>query len=402
MARFTYEAITSAGVVVTGKSSEASSQLVVSSLRARGLQPLKVRPVKNRFTVELIRKNKLKDSELLVVVNGLARLLLSGIALEKALEVLISHQNPKKKPFRLVQLLLTYVRDGTSLSKSLESSDMLPSDTAKPLLALVLAGEQSGVLGNNLLQAADMLRARLETRKNIQSALAYPSIIVFVALFTIIFMGAVIAPAFQTMFDDFGRETPVILLGLKGFAEMAPQILLTVALVSLVMRMNDRLDKILREKVGKLVLSIPYTSRLVFQRDIANFSFLLGNLLKGDVELVSALKLSVSGIENQFLAEKIQTSTLAVANGQSLATVFAKINGMPVIFCQLSQIGEVNGTLADMLHQISENLRSELQETLQKVTSLLPVIMIVLLGSMIAGLVASIFGAILDVNDLAF
>jgi len=400
--RFTYEAITSAGVVVTGKSSEPNSQQVVDSLRARGLQPLKVRRAGNRFSFELNRQNKLKDNELLVIVNGLARLLLSGIALEKALEVLISHQNPKKRPYRFVQLLLTYVRDGTSLSTSLESSEMLPRGAAKPLLALVLAGEQSGVLGNNLLQASDMMRTRLETRKNIQSALAYPLIIMFVALFTVIFMGSVIAPAFQTMFEDFGKETPAILVGLKGFAESAPQILLTVAFVGLFMRLNSKLGKTLQTWFGELVLSLPYVSTLVFQRDIANFSFLLGNLLKGDVELVSALKLSVSGIENRVLAEKIQMSALAVADGQSLATVFAKIKGMPIIFSQLSQIGEANGTLAEMLHQISENLRSELQETLQKITTLLPVVMIVLLGSMIASLVASIFGAILDVNDLAF
>lgn len=402
MTDFYYEAITSADAVVTGTSNQTSEQSLLVHLRSQGLRPLKVRRVRQQNLLMAFRRQKtLSKKEFLAVVESLATLLASSVTLERSLEIVAQNEAKNSRTRKLLQQTLSGVRAGHSLADSLMRTGFLEEQSSKTILALVAAGEASGSLSANLRQAADLLAAQLDFEKRIKDALTYPMIVSVTALFTLIFMGAVIAPAFEQLFEGTGRPLPYALLLLMQFSDAVPGLLLALLSMVLLSRTKSAWLAHFRSTAERLALGFPIISPKIVRRDVSSFCFLLAVLLEGGVGLIPALRLSVGGIRNGALSKLVADTIEHVRDGQALSETLGSLPIMPPLFKQLTSVGEENGALAPMLHQISNSFRTSLEDQLERVSAILSPVLICLLGGLVAILMASIFGAILEINDLA-
>lgn len=402
MTRFYYKSISASGQVITGEIEKPNEEEVVRFLRAKGHLPVTIKfKSKSRWSFMRTKNATLNSKELLSVVSGLSDLLESGVSLEEALTILSTGAESSKNQLRFIQHTISEVRGGKNLSSAFVSSKMLPDRSAGPLISLVKAGEKSGQLANNLTQAAALLRSSMEANKKLQSALSYPLVVLFVAFFTLIFMGAVIAPAFRDLFQDLGKELPGTLSLLISFVDLVPLFLVVLLMTVLAGRIQSSLSLKLKDWFSGLLLKLPVISSAVMYNEIANFSFLLANLLNGGVEIVTALRLARDGVTNKIIGKSLEHVSREVENGRSLSVAVLKIDNLPTIFVQMVRIGEANGSLSPMLHRSADILRSDLEEKIERLTAYLPAVLICLLGGVIGLLVSSIFGAILDINDLA-
>lgn len=139
---------------------------------------------------------------------------------------------------------------------------------------------------------------------------------------------------------------------------------------------------------------------IVTRRDMADFCFLLAVMLEGGVSLTEAMQLSASSIRNPKLRQEAMARLERVRSGAPLSA-FSDFKGVPPLLRQLTAVGETNGTLPAMLHQIATNFRSAMQEQLEKFSAVVSPLLILILGGMVGALMASIFGAILEINDLS-
>ena len=73
----------------------------------------------------------------------------------------------------------------------------------------------------------------------------------------------------------------------------------------------------------------------------------------------------------------------------------------PELSLRLIAVGEQSGQLETMLARVAEIYEAALQRQLQRVTSLLTPILTVCIGVVVGGLLLSVMGAIVSVNDLA-
>lgn len=402
MTLYSYKSISNTGELTTGQIERSSEDAVIAFLRTKGHIPVTIKATSQFRWLHFSSKNKaLSLKETLSVASGLSDLLESGISLEEALTILSKETEGSKNQLRLIQHAISEVRSGKSLSSALVGSKMLPERNAGPLISLIKAGEKSGQLSKNLTQATTLLRNNMDANKKLQSALSYPLVVLFVAFFTLIFMGTVIAPAFRDLFLDLGKELPETLGLLISFVDLVPYFLIGLSGVVLASRLETNLALKMREWLGNHLLKIPVISGIIMSNEIANFAFLLANLLQGGVEIVSALRLAREGVKNRVIRSGLEQASNEVENGRNLSIAILKIDNIPSIFVQMVRIGEANGSLSPMLQRSADILRSEIEEKIERLTAYLPAILICLLGGIIGLLVSSIFSAILDINDLA-
>lgn len=402
MTKFHYEALTPADTIVSGTSEQPNRAMLLDHLRLQGLRPLKIRK-KNQYSpiAGFRRQTELSDKDTLSVFQSLSTLLESDVSLEKSLQIVLENEALGTRNAKAVQQALLSVRSGVSLADSFKEAGLLPTHSSKTLLALIVAGEASGSLTANLHQASRLLSTQQAFKKKIGSALTYPMIVTVTALFTLLFMGAVIAPAFQSLFESTGKPLPAALSALTRFSEVAPGILIGLLAAALITKSNKNLGEWLKSFAGRSALKLPFIKSMIVRRDVANFCFLLAALQDGGVNLISALRIAAGGIQNKQIAILIYEKIEAVSDGQSVSGAIGSLSFMPPLFKQLTAVGEAKGALAPMLHQISKNFRTSLEEQLETLAAVLSPALICLLGGLVAVLMASLFGAILDINDLA-
>lgn len=403
MKHYYFEAVATSGELVKAETSQPSQAAVISEIRSRGLRPLSVKAVERHRTTPLFqRASWLTVKELTTVLQSIATLLESRVSLEKTLEIVAETYPVRSRIRNRIEETRRLVQAGQNLSQSIVTAGMVSPSTSRTVGSLIKAGENTGRLGENIGKAADLLSSQLAFEKKLRSALTYPAFVAMASLFTLIFMGSVIVPSFQDLFESAQKPLPTSLALLMDFATVAPPILLVVlTVVGAASRRKKNHHQDAGNRWSELPLKIPFIASIFVRRDMSSFCFLLAVMLEGGVPLTKAMQLSASSIKNQ----KLRRDTLArlekIRAGQPLSSAFSDFKPLPPLFRQLTSVGEANGTLPAMLHQIAAHFRSSMQEQLEKLSAVISPLLILILGGMVGALMASVFGAILEINDLS-
>lgn len=395
--------MSASGELVTAETSQPDESAVIAEVRARGLRPVSIRTVRQvNFAHILKPTSSLSVKELTAVLSSIAALLESQVSLEKSLEIVAENYMRRSRTRNRLEEALRLVQSGQSLSHSLQHAHLIAPSIERTVGSLIKAGENTGLLGENVRKAADLLSSQLEFEKKLRSALTYPALVAMASLFTLVFMGSVIVPSFQELFESAQKPLPVALELLMDFSALAPPILL-VALVVMVLGSRRSKDQHGNAPtwLHDLQLKTPFVAMIVTRRDMADFCFLLAVMLEGGVSLTEAMQLSASSIRNPKLRQEAMARLERVRSGAPLSAAFSDFKGVPPLLRQLTAVGETNGTLPAMLHQIATNFRSAMQEQLEKFSAVVSPLLILILGGMVGALMASIFGAILEINDLS-
>src|SRR5690606_19514199 len=108
-----------------------------------------------------------------------------------------------------IQRLLETVHQDIDQGKSLEEAFTRHAGKLPPLfLSLLRAGEQTGNLPAALRQLTDYTQSLLRLKHRLQTALAYPALLlVFLMLFLGVFVVAIV-PQYAGMYAAFGKSLP--------------------------------------------------------------------------------------------------------------------------------------------------------------------------------------------------
>jgi general secretion pathway protein F len=107
-------------------------------------------------------------------------------------------------------------------------------------------------------------------------------------------------------------------------------------------------------------------------------------------------------LNNRAAAERVESVIGVIKQGGGLSAPMAEVGWLPELAIQMIKLGEESGHLPEMLERVADTYDKEVKITVQRLLALLEPILIVGLGVVIAGIIASIMMAILSVNDLAF
>ena len=408
MPLYAYRAVSPAGEVSTGELEAANESEIVDRLRDQGLMPMRVEAATGGRVAgqaaapkrrRLFAPRRVTRDNLLSITRELATLLRAGLPLDRALEVLIGLA-PTPPVASLLQTIRDEVRGGKSLSQALDAHRAVFS---RFYINIVRAGEAGGALGTVLTRLADTMERTKDLRDSVQSALIYPTILICVAVTSVMVLLVFVVPQFQQTFSQAGKALPlptqiVILFGtaLRKYWWLA--ILLVVSLVWLIRRRLQKPE--VRFRWDGRLLRLPLLGDLLAKVEVARFSRTLATLLANGVTLLSGLAIVRETMNNSVLARALDGVITRLREGKGFGRPLVETGLYPKLATQMILVGEESGRLEEMLNRVADVYDREVQISIKRFLAILEPAMILTLAVLIGGIVFSILLGVMGMSEL--
>src|SRR5918993_753614 len=380
MARYRYKAVNTGGEVATGELEAANEGEIVDRLRDQGLMPMQIAPavgvagtvprggVKRRTS--LFTPKHVTGSQLIAITRDLATLLNAGLPLDRALEMLIGLAITPPIA-ALLQGVRDDVRGGKALSQALDARREVFS---RFYVNIVRAGEAGGALGLVLARLAETMERNRELRENVKSALIYPTILIGVAVVSVVILLIYVVPQFQTTFAQAGKALPLstaIVVAVGTFMrDWWWAVLIGAVLFALWLRGHLKRPRV-RRRWDERVLGMPLVGDLVRKVEVARFARTLSTLLANGVTLLSGLSIVKETMGNSVLADALEGVTARLREGKGFGRPLAETGLYPRLATQMILVGEESGRLEEMLVRVADIFDREVQIAIKRFLAVL-------------------------------
>jgi type IV pilus assembly protein PilC len=373
------------GKTVRGEQRAASENQVMASLRRQGVIPGKIKKRKMRSG------KSIKPKDIAIFTRQLATMMKAGVPLLQSFDI-VGRGNPNPSVTKLLNDIRTDVETGTSLSAGFRKHPMYFDNL---YCNLVEAGEAAGILESLLDRLATYMEKTEAIKSKIKSALMYPTAVVVVAFVVVAVIMIFVIPAFKQVFTSFGADLPAPTLFVMAVSEYFVQWwwLIFGAIgggIYFFMQAWKRNEGVQRF-MDRLLLKVPVFGALIEKSCIARWTRTLATMFAAGVPLVEALD-SVGGASgNSLYSDATTRIQQEVSTGTSLTVAMQNANLFPSMVIQMTAIGEESGSIDHMLGKAADFYESEVDEMVAGLSSLMEPIIIVFLGTIIGGIVVSMY-----------
>ncbi len=404
MPSFAYKGRDSAGKLVEGTVESVSASAVADVLRAQGLTPVAINASAARRAARTwnvtLGTPRVGHIDLLLFSRQMHTLLKAGVPILRALSGLQDAAiNPEMK--RVIGEIRESLQGGRDLSQSMARH---PRVFSPFYLAMVRVGEATGLLEEIFLRLFEHLEFERYMREQVKSALRYPSFVVLAMVIAIVVVNIFVIPAFAKVFAGFGAQLPLmtrILLGTSEFFLAAwPWLLAAAAGAALAFRAWVATSGG-RYAWDRLKLRIPIAGKILHKAALSRFarSFALGT--RSGVPVMQALSNSAQTVDNSYVARAIEGMRENVERGESLLRAAIASAIFTPIVLQMVAVGEESGAVDEMMDEIGDMYRQEVEYELKTLSQQIEPILIVMLGVLVLILALGIFLPMWDLGRVA-
>ena len=156
-----------------------------------------------------------------------------------------------------------------------------------------------------------------------------------------------------------------------------------------------------RPVLDRLVFRLPVLGSLAGMAESSRICRTLGSLLRNGVALQQALSAMQGVARSAVTRQQLSIVAERVSAGTKLVESLRHVTVLDATALQMVQIGEETNALDTMLLHVAQSQETELAQRIERLMTLLTPLLTVALGILFGGLIMSIMGAILDLNDLA-
>jgi type IV pilus assembly protein PilC len=399
MATYVFRAIDLAGSAAKGEVEAASKQAVADQLKSRGLVVVDISDKHASKELNIALFERVKAGDLTVLSRQLATMVASGMTLLRALYVL--EEQTESRPLReAVVGVRKDVEAGLLFSAALERHPKV----FNPLyVAMVESGEMGGRLDEALIRVADQLEKDDSLRRQVKSAMMYPSVIFSFAGIVLIAMVAFLVPVFQKTFEDFGSELPAITKVTVGLSDLVTGkwYLLIGGTAGVVFAFRQwKRSSWGRPQWDTIRLKFPFKIGPVVQRiALARWSRTLSSLIASGVPILQAIEITGKTAGNAVVEKAMAEVMASVKAGGTIAAPLREASVFPAMVCQMVGVGEETGALDTMLAKIADFYEDEVAAAIKGLTSLLEPLMIIVVGAIVGFIVISMYMPLFKVYD---
>ena len=382
---FEYEGKDKNGKIVRGEMRAGGEAMVNASLRRQGILITKVK--KRRVS----GGRAIKQKDIAIFTRQLSTMMRAGVPLIQSFDI-VARGSPNPRLTRLLTDIRSDVETGTSLSAAFRKH---PLHFDALYCNLVEAGEAGGILEALLDRLAIYQEKTMAIKNKIKSALIYPIAVLVVAFVVLAVIMIFVIPAFKDVFTSFGADLPAPTLLVIGMSEFFVKywwaIFGFIGGGTYFFLESWKRSVKMQKAMDRLLLKVPVFGELVNKSAVARWTRTLSTMFAAGVPLVEALD-SVGGASgNAVFAEATEQIQKDVSTGASLTTSMQTTGVFPNMVLQMCSIGEESGSLDAMLGKAAEFYEDEVDEAVKGLSSLMEPFIIVILGTLIGGIVVSMY-----------
>lgn len=420
MPTYNYKAVTRTGLVVRNRVEAPSKQSLMKAIKENDLIPINVeqRSYKSKSVKSKQKKNINNTQELMKNINTtqINRTPQRSMSTKEKIstyfeqtkkitsrDLVVFTQNfylLKKADFNNIHALRTLIEGTENLSLRGIIEDILAGVEAGEnmyttmeyysdifpyiYVNMIKVGELSGSLTNSLQQAVEYLDDTAKLNKKIRGILV-PNIAQFVLLFVLLIVGSLVAiPTIQDIFDELGtaEELPAVTVWFSNFIRGAvdmwyiPLAIIAAIVGAVVAYVNTPKGKY---NFHYFKYKMPIFGNLIFSLDFSRFMKAMLLNLKNGVRIQEALEVSKNVVKNYVMLSMIETSINNILVGSSWIEPFEKSGLCSYMSIEMLKVG-MQTDLPEMMEKLVEYMEIDIDNTLAKITKVLPQVMYVIVG----------------------
>ena len=201
---FIWEGKTRQGAVQKGELAANSKEDVMALLRKQNIQPINVTAKPKQIKLSF-GTPKITDKDIVIFTRQLATMIDAGLPLVQCLDIL-GQQTTAVALAKVVVQVRQDVESGSTFAESLKKH---PKVFDNLYCNMVAAGEAGGILDTILQRLASYMEKFAKIKKQIKSAMIYPSVILFVAISVVSLLMVVVVPMLANIFAEAGQTLPL-------------------------------------------------------------------------------------------------------------------------------------------------------------------------------------------------
>ena len=344
-----------------------------------------------------INNTKIKIKDLIFFITQLSTYLKAGIPLIEALRILErQYKNPKyKKIFKAVIYDLTM---GENFSEAL-----LKQNVAFPklLINMVKTSEMTGELPEVLDDMADYYSESEQTRKQMVTALMYPSLVFVFASGVIIFIMMYVVPQFVEIYKSMDESKipgfTMLVINISNFLK-AYALYLIIGLIALgfLLVYLYKNVKVFRTACQYAAMKSPVMGNTIIYNEVTMFTKTFSSLLSHNVFITESMEVLNKITNNEIYKMLILDTMTNLAKGDKISDAFKDHWAFPLPAYEMLVTGEKTGELPEMMAKVSTYYQELHKQQVARIKTfiepILTVFLTVIVGFIIMAIIIPMFG----------
>ena len=285
---------------------------------------------------------------------------------------------------KTLQAISTDLDEGSSFWRAIQGRGILNASH----IHLAKVGESSGRLSENLKIIADQQKKNKSFHAKLNSALAYPTIILSLTFIIGISVVWFVIPKMAKIFGDMKIDLPLptrVMIGIGDFITGYPFVflgsLLSFALLIIIIFFVPGTKKIGRT----LLFHIPRLNELFREVEVARFGYIMYSLTEAGIPLTEAIQSIEQSADIPSYRKFYSYLSKSVEEGNSLEKSFKGYKKLkkliPVQIQQMIVAGERSGNLTTVLGTISGIYEEKIELTSKNLSVILEPILLLVVGA---------------------
>jgi len=146
-----------------------------------------------------------------------------------------------------------------------------------------------------------------------------------------------------------------------------------------------------RRVIDGIVLKLPILGMILRKIGVARFCRTLSTLMASGVPILDGLEITARTAGNSVLEDAIMVTRQSIERGETVSVPLEKTKVFPAMVTQMINVGETTGALDAMLSKIADFYEEEVDTAVAGLMTLLEPVMIAILGTIVGGIVISMY-----------
>jgi type IV pilus assembly protein PilC len=387
---YTYYGTDSNGKKVKGTMSATNKITLHNFLANEGID---VYSINKNTTLNILKKiglseeKELSSKDLIFWITQVSTYLKAGITLNDTIKIMAKQAEKDKRKYKLYEAILYELTLGENFSTALQNQGKV----FPPLLInMIESAEATGELVKTLDDMADYYTEIDKTKKDMLSAIIYPTILLVFAIAVLTFIMVYVIPEFIKIYNQAGIEVGGFTLGIIHASEYITShlniIILVLFVIILLMLFLYRKSKSFRKVIQTIGMRMPFFGNIIIYHEVTLFTKTFASLLRNSVYITNSMEI-LTNITNNEVYKDIMIETMSnIARGEKISLSFYNKWCVPDVAYYMIMTGETTGELALMMEKVANYYNDLHRSKITNLKSFLEPIMIVILA-LIVGII---------------
>lgn len=341
------------------------------------------------------KKKMLSALELSAFSIEMANMLKVGISALEAI-TLMEEEATSEEERNILKGMKEHLELNGSLSQAIRESGLFPEYYQQ----MVELGEQTGRSDQVMSDLEAYYGREASMKKAVRNAVSYPLLMVVMMVVVIVVLITKVMPLFERVFTQLGSQMSGISGGLLALGNILRNY--SVAFVIILLVLVGAAVCIARHDKGKLwIMKLGYKwkgIRKIYERIAASrFANGMSIALKSGMNTRQALEMTAELVNNPFFKEKIETCMGMVQEYVLLSKAIADTNMFTGVYGRMIRISEKTGNLEEVLERIAVAYRTEADEEIDNIISMVEPTLVILLSIMVGIILLSVMLPLLGI-----